>query len=270
MIILIGGERVVIVPGNHDVDYLQCLPDDYEWDYSDKNFLTTKSIVKKGSTNLYHKKAMLDFARFMRKVTGDISYLDEYDDLFRVNEKFLNWGIRFYELNTAQEISPCEPRKIEIEKKDYDKLKKNTLKFESKNIFNIAVSHFGPEDIGYRQSDAEKTKKWDAMRSFIESAKVNMYMSGHVHRSEIRNLGDNGPGAHFSRNMIVSTASTCSLSADGRPPEEFRGFNILELQRENGVVKKVIGYQYRFVGASIESPRKADVFKENNIKYKYI
>lgn len=263
------GERLVIVPGNHDVDYLECLPDEYEWDYSDKEFMIKKSVVKKVSTNLYHRKSMLDFARFMRKVTGDITYLDEYDDLFRVNEKFLNWGIRFYELNTAQDISPYAPRNIEVKKKNYDKLKKNTLKFESKNIYNIVVSHFGPEDIGYRQSDSEKTKKWDAMRSFIESAKINMYMSGHVHRSEIRHLGDNGPGAHFSKNVIVSTASTCSLSADGRPPEEYRGFNVLELQREKGIVKKVTGYEYRFVGASIESQKSSDVFKDNSIKYRY-
>lgn len=264
------GERVVIVPGNHDVDYLVCLPDEYEWNFSDVNFMTQKSVVKKTSTDLYHKKAMIDFARFMRMVTGDMSYLDEYDDLFKVNEKFLNWGIRFYELNTAQDISPYAPRQIEIRTNNFDKLKKNTLKFESKDIFNIVVSHFGPEDIGYRQSDSEKAKKWDIMRAFIESAKVNMYMSGHVHRSEIRRLEDNGPGAHFSKNIIVSTASTCSLSADGRPPEEYRGFNVLELQRENGVVNKVSGYEYRFIGASIEAPQMDDVFREDNIKYNYI
>lgn len=263
------GERVVIVPGNHDVDYLACLPDEYEWDYSDKNFTENKSIVKKTSTDLYHKKSMIDFARFMRVVTGDITYLDEYDNLYRVNEKFLNWGIRFYELNTAQDVSPYTPRKIEIRKNNFNKLKKNTLKFESKDIYNIIVSHFGPEDIGYRQSDSEKTKKWDTMRTFIESAKVNMYMSGHVHRSEIRCLGDNGPGARFSRDVIVSTASTCSLSADGRPPEEYRGFNVLELHREDGVVKKVSGYEYRFIGASIESPKMDDVFRNDNVKYNY-
>ena len=264
------GERVVIVPGNHDVDYLASLPDEYEWNYSDEEFMTQKSVIKKNSTHLYQEKAMIDFARFMRRVTGDISYLDEYDDLFRVNEKFLNWGIRFYELNMAKDVSPYTPRKIEIRQKDYDKLKRNTLKFKSKNIYNIVVSHFGPEDVGYRQSDIEKTRKWDAMRAFFESAKVNMYMSGHVHRSEIRCLGDNGPGAHFSRNVIVSTASSCSLSADGRPPEEYRGFNVLELQRENGVVNKVTGYEYRFVGASIEAPKASDVFKDDNIRYEYI
>lgn len=263
------GERVVIVPGNHDVDYLACLPDEYEWDYLDKDFVTQKSIRKKETTDLYHKKAMIDFARFMRVVTGDVSYLDEYDNLYRVNEKFLNWGVRFYELNTAQDISPYEPRKIEIRKENFDKLKKNTLKLGTRNIFNIMVSHFGPEDIGYRQSESDKTKKWDAMRTFIESAKINMYMSGHVHRSEIRKLGDNGAGAHFSKNTIVSTASTCSLSADGRPQEEYRGFNVIELHREDGIVKKVYGYEYRFVGASIESPKPADVFKDNAIKYKY-
>lgn len=263
------GERVVIVPGNHDVDYLESIPDIYEWDYPSKTVSDLGCKKKKDITNLYHKKAMIDFARFMRKVTGDISYLDEYDDLFRVNEKFLNWGIRFYELNTAQDVSPYAPQKIEIRKENYNKLKKHTLRMESKNIYNIMVSHFGPEDIGYRQSDANKTKQWDAMRSFIESAKINMYMSGHVHRSEIRNLGDNGPGAGFSKNAIVSTASTCSLSADGRPPEQYRGFNILELHREGGMVKRVTGYEYHFVGASIKSPLKAEVFKDNSIKYKY-
>lgn len=261
------GERVVIVPGNHDVDYLVSLPDEYEWDYSDMDFVTKKGVIKKTSTRMYHRRAMLDFARFMRRVTGDISYLDEYDDLFRVNEKFLNWGIRFYELNSAQDISPCTPRKVEINQDNFNKLKKNTLKMESRNIYNIIVSHFGPEDIGYRQSDSEKTGKWDMMRAFMESAKVHMYMSGHVHRSEIRRLGDNGPGAYFAKHAIVSTASTCSLGAAGRPPEEYRGFNIIELHRDAGVVNKVNGYEYRFVGASIEAPKKENVFRDEDIKY---
>ena len=45
---------------------------------------------------------------------------------------------------------------------------------------------------------------------------------------------------------------------------------MLELQRENGVVNKVSGYEYRFIGASIEAPQMDDVFREDNIKYNYI
>lgn len=264
------GERVVIIPGNHDVDYMLCLPDVYRWDLTNKNFSTEKSIDRKESiTDLYRKKAMIDYARFMRKVTGDISYLDEYDDLYRVDERYLNWGIRFYELNTAQHITPYEPRKINVDADNFGKLNKNTLKFNSKNVFNIIVSHFGPEDIGYRQSDADKARKWDIMRSFIESTKINMYMSGHVHKSEIRRLEDNGSGSNFSRNVIVSTASTCTLDVGARPAEEYRGFNILELRRENGVVKEVYGYQYWFEGATIRAPKREDIFKSGKIKYSY-
>lgn len=44
---------------------------------------------------------------------------------------------------------------------------------------------------------------------------------------------------------------------------------MLELHREDGVVKKVSGYEYRFIGASIESPKMDDVFRNDNVKYNY-
>ena len=262
-------EKVVIVPGNHDIDYSMFIANEYEWNFDDKDFANTHSLIKrKSNDNEYGVKSMLDYAKFMRKVCGDSSYFDEYDSLYRVNERFINWGVRFYEMNTARNVSPMKPKNVHVRSEDYNKLKRNTVRIEGASIFNIVVSHYGPESIGFRSDINEKIEEWNTMHAFIESSEVHLLCTGHVHKSEIRKLDDRGNGARFSRNAIVSTASTCSLNVLARPSEEKKGFNILELERKDGIVVKLKGYEYKFDGGRITIPAKEDIFTQDII-YRY-
>lgn len=252
-------EKIIVVPGNHDVDYKQCMLDHY--DIKDNKLIEASSEYTE-----YQKKAMFNYAEFMTNLTGIDDYIKNYSNLFRVNERFLNWGIRFYEFNTAQSITPYNPRNTEVTAQNYAEMNKCTLRSGQKNVYNILLSHFGPEDMGYRQSETYLLNKWDAMRSFIDTAKVNMYMCGHVHKSEIRQLDEKKSMSDYAHELTVSTASTYSLNSAGRPNDESRGFILIELCRENGVINKVVGHIYDIKGAKV-TENKEDYYENDNILY---
>lgn len=255
-------EKLVIVPGNHDVDMNFCLADEYKYVW-EKGFVS-KAVKKQEQERIYQQFSLFNYAEFMRKLTGDISYIDNYSELFFVNERFLNWGIRFFELNTAQNIAPNN-NDINIQDSAYDKMRNYITDNENEKIFNIMVGHHSPSSLGFQSDDGQMQDKWGKMFSFIESSKINMYLYGHQHQVSYGILNDNTTGAFFAKKMIYSLASTFCLNPTARPKAADRGFTLIELKRQEGIVYEVVIKPY-----SLKSVRPEPMWEEEENVFKKI
>jgi len=243
-------ERVLLVPGNHDMNLRFCAVDNYTYDFENNNLKRDEIVNNPGD---HCRFGMAPFMEFAHRLTGDKRFLEYENNLCWVTDRFLHFGIRFYQLNSAGEIDAQNPNKSNVPKDALQRItKQQRCSTESGiPIFNIAVSHHGPS----RGAEIKGYGNWQEVINFFEINNINMLIHGHGHGWRGYSLQE----GKATYNMLCFMAPTTHLKSNKRAESERRGFNLITLKRCNHKVEKIFAQPYEMMGAEINErqvPRK--------------
>lgn len=229
--------RILLIPGNHDVNLKLNAVDGYDYNF-DKRILEPR----KEPESQHHLYGLVPFRQFAYELTGNINWITDKNNLFLFDDRFLQWGIRFYLLNTVCEQNFLEPAKRSAPL-DYLNVLRNAPALKDP-VYKIILSHHGPNHLGY-DLDASN-KNWKEIRNFIETVEPNLFLYGHVHKSQTFSLPEKGKAA---TKMKFHMAPTLTLSEQATTDGARRGFSVIELKRKNGTVTKAKIRQFEIDGA---------------------
>lgn len=235
-------ERLLLVPGNHDVNLRLCAADKYEYNFKNKKLLELK---KKDTFKYEHRKfGLTPFMKFAYELTGDKNWLEYKNNLCWISDRFLHLGIRFYHLNSVAELDFNQPEKSSLLKSAMDRMTKQSKIYpeKGKRIFNILISHHGKASV-----DLNGYENWDEVKNFFEVNMSNLLIHGHGHEWKGYTLQE-GEAIY---NMINIMAPSTHAGDKIRPPDERRGFNLINLKRHNYEVAEVHAQSYEMRGAII-------------------
>jgi UDP-2,3-diacylglucosamine pyrophosphatase LpxH len=243
-------ERILLVPGNHDVNLRLSAADSIRYDFAHRS--PTLICAKDEETGLA-RYALHPFRDFAWKLTGDPNWR-EADDLCWINDGFRHLGIRFYLLSSAGDIDCANPDSASIPTRILRQLARDRTR--SEKLFSIVFSHHGPPD---ENEDSESITNWQEVAKFMQNTGIRLFVHGHGHKREAvrqgweqqqtrNNRGKLGKD-EFLRVMAPTTHLNNELRADGAS----RGFSIITLHRSNGQVERVEIDSYRLGAGSPKS-----------------
>lgn len=239
-------ERILIVPGNHDVNLALSAVDNYSYkfDHNGSNFLNLLDFP----LNEHRKYGLYPFREFAFQTTGDPRWMDHTNDLCWVNDRFLSWGIRIFQLNSVSNLDYLQPSHVEISKDSIARLGK--VPDAGSDIFYIHLVHHSPEDFGYK-TGLDSRPPWINFSAFFERLNRNnsLVLHGHRHVNLPKyRLAERGALGKIDFLM----AATTSLSPKSRKSDSLRGFNIIELQRKEGRIVDSQVRSFEFRGSAIK------------------
>lgn len=251
-------DRIIIVPGNHDYDLSINASEFYEFKFASSSIDT---FERKSDIEKYFNQEIgfYNFIDFAYKLTGNIGWYKYLEKAFSVNRKFLNFGINIYLLNSVYEISNrnCENRfdKFYCDLSGLPESKLNISEESKETLCNILVMHNPPSD--FRKGTDNGEKSWNRMQTLIEDNKINICLYGHTHDfSDAFYLRDNG--GKYCKRMLCIPAPSVRLGASSRTEDAYRGFNVIELYKENGMITKVKPRYFQMKKASISEVQEDD------------
>lgn len=238
-------ERILIVPGNHDVNFRLCAADDY--DYNPK---TRKLVPLRGpAPDTSHRRyGLAPFMTFAYGLTGDSRWLSYDNQLSWVSDQFLNLGIRFYLINSVAETSAHSPDRCVVPAVAMEAMINQSRNYPERGlpVFNIVISHHGRSS-----APLKGFENWDEIKNFLEVSNADMLIHGHGHQWQGKEIQEGTSIYHTLQVMAPST----HVSGKKRPPDERRGFNLIHLKRRDGIVKTIQAQPYEVTGVEIV-PRK--------------
>lgn len=220
--------RLLLIPGNHDVNLRLNAADKYKYDFKAKKLMELEITLSKE----HHFYGLTPFREFAYKMTDNPMWMTNQNHLCFVNDRFHNWGLRFYHFNSVIEQWYDEPDKAGIPEENLKQMM-SAPKIQE-DIFKIIISHHGPDNFGYKPNDVSD-KRWLDIRNFIEYVGPQLFLHGHTHGFETYTLREKG---NENRSIKYHMTSTLSLEKQARLKDALRGFSVIELERENGIVKK--------------------------------
>ncbi|GHU48893.1 hypothetical protein AGMMS50289_25870 [Betaproteobacteria bacterium] len=244
-----GRERLLLVPGNHDVNLRLAAADCIDFD-----FKSSRPVVRDGACKPTAQRqfALQPFCQFAWDMTGDPRWLDTTsENLCWVNESFRHLGLRFVLLNTVSELDCANPGLATLPAKTLQKLLQSPR--ESERLFSIAVAHHGPSSV----PETVAISNWPDVGNFLYAAGVRMFIHGHGHERRVERLGWDGvptmvEGIPANENdqltqdeflrIMAPTSHLAATSPSGvsrRPNGAARGFNLITLQRVQRQVQRV-------------------------------
>lgn len=243
-----GQERLLLVPGNHDVNLRLAAADYVDFDFKSGR----PKLRKNGGAPTGHRRFALEpFSRFAWELSGDPRWLSS-GDLCWVNDSFRHLGLRFIVLNTVSELDCHNPARATLPKSTLRKLVPSPRDPDS--LFPIVLAHHGPASIPTKPGDMA-IENWPDVGGYLCSARVRMFIHGHGHERRVERLGWDGQPAtiggrpadgqlgkeEFLR-VMAPTSHLVATSPSGvcrRPDGAARGFNLITLERHNGCVSRV-------------------------------
>lgn len=247
--------RIILVPGNHDVDYrfnsVSFLKPIFSDDEVAIEFDSSMTIDKHAEEVNY---GMLPFRKFAYDFTGDKRWITS-NDLSWVQDQFRHLGLRFLILNSANSITCKTPKLAAINEDTTDSLANILFKSNNNPLFTIACSHHGPLD-PEDDHNIEHIEDWPRLSNFLSQSKVNLWVHGHGHKRLImpHPYGENtidvvaryaeeieSNSKYFleSNEFVRIMAATTHLNGKLRPNNERKGFNVIKLKRENGATSSI-------------------------------
>ena len=258
---LFGGKKTRAyfssVPGNHDCNFDSFAQYSYKYDFQVNGFIESESSKPWIDSNY---KIILEndiFANYLRFV-NDLPNLgltcEQFDHLNMVNDCFLHWGIRFIHLNTMDKITPDNPSGVGINESEMEKLIQHCIG-KTKGLFTIILSHHGPVELGYDITN--RRNEWSRVEQLLKHTNAKLWLYGHRHELIVRDIV-------ISEDKTVPAIATGSLrlSTQVLPEGSQRGFNLIELVRDNRIVTHVNIKPYKINRDSI-SPSRVIEYKIN-------
>lgn len=221
--------RLLLVPGNHDVNLGLLAADSVKYSFSTKEY-----TLENHQTHQHNAYGLNVFRNFAFKVTKDLEWLTNPDLCF-YNNRFIYHGLQFIHLNSANELSSQEPSYASLPKNDL----LNNTPTNQENIFTIAISHHGPK---FSNDPYEVSiGNWDESKKILQHSKASLLIHGHGHQKVIEKLRE----AEVA-NIVRVMAATSHLNGKVRPSDERRGFNLISLMRKDKVVTSftITPYEY--------------------------
>ena len=242
--------RTIIVPGNHDVDlnilatnYFDAKPiENVEEGNRTIDFENLKEQLSSPvlhQHDSYQRLALQAFRDFAYNVTRDSHYY-LCDTLNFVNDRFINWGIRFLCLNSVGAISAIEANKVF--------LVPESDRFHSlESVMSIALCHHtllceNPGEIS--NGDAELFRK--TLLGYITGNRCQILMGGHRHTSASKI-----ESTENSADYLV--CETASLRLEGTDDKHIRSLKkyVLHRQDDKFTLLDEILYKFSDTDASI-------------------
>jgi len=233
-------ERILLVPGNHDVNLRLAAADKITIKIEN-----AKLSINKNKTSLkdypYRRFALAPFRDFAWRLTGDPHWRDS-EELNWVNDSFRHIGLRFFLLNSASAIDCDHPNTAGFLQDAIKNLGGEDLTHDQP--FGIAFSHHGPPEKDCTMDDI--LKNWPTISQFLKTRGVRLFIHGHGHarKVDLFDLSEQTTklvrkGSIADQELLRVMAPTTHLNGTLRPPNEVRGFNLITLYRTHGKVKKV-------------------------------
>lgn len=244
-------QRIIIVPGNHDYDISVSSSDIFKFVFGSSE----KDKFEKITSTIEFKHQKLGFSNFIEfacDLTGEDKWFRYLDKGIKTNDRFINFGINFFELNSVYKITSrnCENR-FDGFYCDLSNYGDAELKCNKKNVdgvINILIMHNPPED--FRKSTSRGEKSWNIFQTLVQDNKINLCLYGHTHDFKLAyQLKDNG--GDYCKKMVCVPAPSFRLAAASRTEDASRGFNIIEMQKSNGKYKGIKIKNYEIKKASI-------------------
>lgn len=179
-------ERILLVPGNHDYDLNYCIlnyikaenqKDKRKVDFEKISKALAGTISKK--FNDYQIMGFSAFRDIAYKITNDIFYYKTDNHLNVVQNRFLDWNLRFVLLNTADAINAMETNAIGINQDELSKMCADEN--EKRNPFTIVLSHHTPLLKDDLKGKAVVRKYEESFNKIIHTFNAKLWLGGHRH-----------------------------------------------------------------------------------------
>ena len=244
-------DRLILVPGNHDVNLRFSAVDGVLFSPRTKSFEDDSPILIDDNDNPYpsHSAYPLEpFRRFAHRMTTQREWLDS-SSLSWVDRRFIHCGIRFFVLNTVADLDANSPDCARIRENDTRVINRSLADDVPDSIFSIAVSHHGLPPAGAKNETG--VDNWQEVGSdFFAMHKIKMWLYGHYHEFGARSL-DDSPFEDDPLWMVQIPTTRIYPK---------RGFCVLELKRSDGVVKDAIVHHYVFEDGKTEKRKSRRVY----------
>lgn len=246
-------ERILIVPGNHDVNLRFCSCDYYDYNFSSTN--KKDKLIRSKSKYADHQAFGLNpFREFAYRLSPDKNWLEK-DNLCWVSNRYIKLGIQFILLNSVLSINSDNPSEVIIENDTLGSLSREIHDLEmDRKPFRILISHHGPQS---KEPSIKAIKNWQQVENFIETSEIDLFVHGHGHGYEVNSMG----GTTSRRHIPIVMAPTTHLAGKLRSEDQLRGFNLIELHRKNSQVVASIIHHYEIRGASAKIRDSSDAFR---------
>ncbi len=229
-------ERLILVPGNHDVNLRMSSCNQYNWKREEKTWEKRNPIENRGSSTIfnYQNYALEPFRQFAKDITGS-RYWDSYLTKCRVDRRFEALGLRFYLFNTVEKITVDAPKKYVLSPENIGEITRElSCKDKPEDFFNLAFSHHGnishdsPEEIVDNWSSAGKV--------FFSEQKMKLWCFGHQHKA------DRPQPEELDDDCMLYRVEVPTLKI--KTIEGLRGFSVIELDREHNKVTEARVHQF--------------------------
>ena len=230
-------DRIVLTPGNHDVNLRFSACDNYQFNLATKKFQKETNLPQEIGNEYYpchHEYALDPFRRFAYRLTKDRNF-NEVANFSWVDRRFLQCGIRFFLLNSVAELNALNPDLAAFSEPAARLINRSLGDDDPDSIFSIAVSHHGLRPIG--ATDTEKQiDNWGSVgRDIFSMHRISLWIYGHYHKFDTRSINSQ-PFDEKPLWLVQAPTSRISFST--------RGFCVLELHRQAGRVNDAFVHHY--------------------------
>lgn len=246
-------DRIVLVPGNHDINLRFSACDGRKFNADSKQFedeAGSKPTHSDKSYSNHHYYAFDPFRRFAHRLTGDRKWLDTDTNIdpmankipkrtFNmswVDRRFIHCGIRFFVLNSVSELDATMPDRASFSEAAMRMLNRSIGDTDdSESIYSIALSHHGLRPLG-AEDKVKQIDDWGTVGcDTFSMRKIRLWLYGHYHEFAARSLNDKP----FDKTPLwLVQAPTSKIRG------VTRGFCILELCRKEGRVIDAYVHHY--------------------------
>lgn len=240
-------ERILLVPGNHDVNLRLAVADRAEIKIAGGKVISNCVKPNSPQESPLARFALSPFREFALRLTGDAHWRDA-DELCWINDSFRHLGLRLFLLNSASTIDCNRPQKAGFPFSALDDL--GSVDITKDQPFGIAFSHHGPpEDT---DTGVDVLSDWPKSSKFLKTRGVRLFIHGHGHARKVdrfnlvKKTTQECKGTLLAGEILRVMAPTTHLNNKKRPEDERRGINLITLYRSHGKVEKIEVDSYEF------------------------
>lgn len=225
-------DRIIVVPGNHDVNLRFSACNLFNWERNEKKWTKRTLPSIGGSTPAPTQSesecdySLEPFLKFAHGITGSKAW-EVHNKSSHVDRRFEQTGLRFHLFNSVSEMHTQNPTNADFSSKAISSMSRSLGNNDKpEDFFNIAISHHGIQ-IGNTKS--VQMKDWETIgRQYFKKEEIRLWTFGHYHKAAFNLIEDGRLG-------LVQTPTLKIRPNESAP----RGFTLVELIRSTKKVTNV-------------------------------